>query len=298
MSSIVLDLQQEVLSEHCNALNALRKAHLIASKLHLFEFDSWINSELNGYTDYNKVPDYRNVSGSIKAWNPYHGWIAVVVQDGKLEETLCHRRLGDPIGDIIELDKKSENHFYIQFPADVSKSIDKMCTAPFPTNYSLQVSTHKLKSIVEQVVNCLLEWTIRLEAEGILGEGMQFNKDEKDSAQHLPQTINNYFGNTNVINSPVDHSAVIAGDENTVSFTYTAAEKAITDIESAVEHETLCAEDKEAVMEILAEIKDKVSQKKKPRVIRAALSGLVDFLIGVGANATVAIVQAKMSGLF
>lgn len=298
MSSIVLDLQQEVLNENCNALNALRKAHLIASKLHLSEFDSWINSELNGYSDYNSVPEYRKVSGSIKAWNPYHGWIAVVVQDGKLEETLCQRRLGDPVGDIIELEKKSENHFYIHFPADVSKSLDKMCTTPFPTNYSLQVSTHKLKSIIEQVINCLLEWTIRLEAEGILGEGMQFSTTEKASAQRLPQTINNYYGNTNVINSPVDHSAVVAGNKNTVRFTYTAAEEAIADIESAVENESLSADNKEAVMEMLADIKDKVSQKKKPCIIKATLSGMVDFLIGVGANATVAIVQAKMSGLF
>ena len=36
MSSIVLDLQKEALSPECDVLNALRKAHLIASKL---EFD-------------------------------------------------------------------------------------------------------------------------------------------------------------------------------------------------------------------------------------------------------------------
>ena len=39
MSSLVLDLQQEVLNKDCDILNALRKAHLIASKLQLKEFD-------------------------------------------------------------------------------------------------------------------------------------------------------------------------------------------------------------------------------------------------------------------
>ena len=298
MSSIVTDLQIELLQENCNALHALRKAHVIANKLRLTEFDSWINSELNGYQDYNAVPEYRTVSGRIKAWNPYHGWIAVVLHDGKLEEILCHRRLGDSIGDIIELEKKSHDHFILQFPADISKSIDKMCDSPFPTDYSLHVSTHKLQSIVEQVINCLLEWTIRLEAEGILGEGMQFNTTEKERAQSIPQTINNFYASANVINAPVERSAVVAGDGNTIQFTYEAADRAVSEIESSIEKENLSNDDKETVMEMLAEIKDKISQEKKPNIIKAALSGLKDFLIGVGGSATVAVIQAKMNGLF
>ena len=49
MSGLVLDLQQELLQESCDVLNVLRKAHLIAAKLKLSEFDAWIMSELNGY---------------------------------------------------------------------------------------------------------------------------------------------------------------------------------------------------------------------------------------------------------
>ena len=49
MGSIVLDLQQEVISQDCDIVNALRKAHLIAVKLGLEEFDKWICNELNGY---------------------------------------------------------------------------------------------------------------------------------------------------------------------------------------------------------------------------------------------------------
>ena len=66
MSSLVLDLQQEVLKPDCDILNALRKAHLIAAKLKLAEFDSWIMCELNGYDDNQEnVPDYRKVTGQL-----------------------------------------------------------------------------------------------------------------------------------------------------------------------------------------------------------------------------------------
>ena len=90
MGSLVLDLQQEVLNPDCDILNALRKAHLIATKLKLTEFDSWIMSELNGYDDHQEnAPEYRKVNGQLKAWNPYHGWIPVIIQNSKIQEALC-----------------------------------------------------------------------------------------------------------------------------------------------------------------------------------------------------------------
>lgn len=84
MSSLVLDLQQEVLKPDCDILSALRKAHLIAAKLKLAEFDSWIMSELNGYKGGQlDFPQYRIVRGVLKARNPYNGWIPVQFADNK-----------------------------------------------------------------------------------------------------------------------------------------------------------------------------------------------------------------------
>ena len=49
MSSIVIDLQDEILSSDCDIVQILRRAHVIAVKLGLKEFDQWISYELNGY---------------------------------------------------------------------------------------------------------------------------------------------------------------------------------------------------------------------------------------------------------
>ena len=46
MSSIVLDLQNEVTKPDCDIVSVLRKAHLIAAKLGLTDFDKWIICEL------------------------------------------------------------------------------------------------------------------------------------------------------------------------------------------------------------------------------------------------------------
>ena len=200
MSSIVLELQQEILSSSSDIMSLLRKAHVIANKLKLNEFDKWILSELNGYSDYDSIPDYRSINGSIKAWNPYRGWIPVLLDSDKLEDILCKKKLGDSISKIIELENKSDSSFHIYYDADINKKLGSMCNFPLRTQYALSASTHQLRAIIEHVKSAVLEWTIKLESEGILGENMKFSSEEKESAKHLPQTVNNYYGNTSVIN--------------------------------------------------------------------------------------------------
>ena len=168
MGSLVLELQQEVLKTDCDVLHALRKAHMIAVKLKLAEFDAWIQSEMNGYEiNQDLIPEYRQIRGQLKAWNPRHGWIPVIMQDSKLEEILCHRKMEESIGEIIERYEKSNGNIVMTFSADVAAKLDSWSNAPFTTNYALHVSKHMLKSIVDKVINCLMEWTLKLEEKGI-----------------------------------------------------------------------------------------------------------------------------------
>ena len=64
MAGIVLDLQKEILSPNCDIVNVLRKAHLIAVKLKLSDFDQWIRYKLNGYPNKESCPEYRKDSYS------------------------------------------------------------------------------------------------------------------------------------------------------------------------------------------------------------------------------------------
>lgn len=291
MSSIVLDLQQEVLKPECDVLNALRKAHLIASKLKLKEFDMWIMHELNGYSvkEQDEIPGYRKVNGKLKAWNPYRGWTSVIFQDSKMQSLLCTKYLGNSIGEILELYNNSDGPVQMSYPVDIERKIDKMCSAPFSTNYSLHISTHVLKSIVDQVQNCLLEWTIKLENEGILGEGMCFNKDETNLAKKVPQTIYNYYGT--VVNGDIQQSQVVSGDHNNVSFNYQQAEDLIHKIKESIQNEQISDEDRETADELITDVESKIVKQKKPAIIKAALSGLKDFLIGAGANVVGALIM-------
>lgn len=73
MSSVVLDLQNEVTKSKCDIVSVLRRAHLIATKLSLDEFNQWVVNELNGYKSQTEAPEYRSIIGQLKAFNPYQG---------------------------------------------------------------------------------------------------------------------------------------------------------------------------------------------------------------------------------
>lgn len=297
MGSIVLELQQELLHKDCDVLQALRKAHIIAAKLKLSEFDAWIQCELNGYNaNQDDIPDYRQVHGQLKAWNPYHGWIPVILQDGNLENILCNRKLDASISEILELYDKSNGHITMTFSADVANTLDSMCDTPFKTNYSLHVSKHLLKSIVDKVTNCLVEWTLKLEEKGIWGENMTFNETESASAREIPQQVNHYYGT--VIQGNISRSQIVSGNNNTVTYNATAVSEAVKEIRESLEKEKIPNEDMESALEILDDISGKLEQNKKPGIIKSALVGLKDFVLAAGANVTAALITAKIQGLF
>ena len=297
MSSIVLDLQNEVTKQDCDIVSVLRKAHLIAAKLGLTDFDKWILCELNGYNNDDTIPDYRIVKGQLKVHNSIYGWIPAVFYDADIERKICNSEVNISLTEIIELCENGKE-IVSEFTGETLLYINRLFDSKFPRHYAVFIPGSAFKGIIEKVKNTVLEWTIKLESEGILGENMKFNPTEKETAKTIPQTINNYYGNTSVINAPVEGSVIATGNDNTVEFTYEKAENAVSEIESAIEKEDISAENKETAIEMLTEIKEKITAQKKPSIIKSALVGLKDFLIGVGASATVAIIQAKMQGLF
>ena len=107
MAKIVIELQHEALKSDFDIMNLLRKAYLVARKLKLQEFEDWVNNELNGYKDLDKIPDYRLLRGEIKAWNPYHGWIPVILQNDN--EDITTHLASDSLANLLNVYENSEN---------------------------------------------------------------------------------------------------------------------------------------------------------------------------------------------
>ena len=90
---------------------------------------------------------------------------------------------------------------------------------------------------------------------------------------------------------------IVSGNEH-VTFSYDQARAAISEIEAAISQEQLKSEDKDAALEMLTEIRGKITQEKKPGVIKALLVGLKDFLMNAGSSLAAALIQTSIQGLF
>lgn len=299
MSGIVLELQQDLLSKDCDILNALRKAHIIATKLKLDEFDTWIQQELNGYNSEDETPQYRKVRGVLKAFNPYYGWRPTIIPDSGLENTICCRNITNTISSLLELHNKSDSgDLQLLFSGALLKALNKMFDLSIETQFSLFIDGSIIKEIIEHVKDTLLQWTLKLQENNIVGEDLSFTTQEKEKAQALAQTINNYYGPTSVIAAPTSNAQIAVGDNNNVVFDYSNGKNAVAEIKKSIEQENIEQEDKNEALELLKEINSKIQKKKKTNIIKSAFLSLKDFLISVGASITAALIEAKMNGLF
>lgn len=206
--SIVLELQQEAIDSNSDILSLLRKALLVARKLGLKDFEEWINCELNGYQDAANIPDYRNLHGELKGWNPYHGWISVVIQDIRFEEIFTNRKTYQSIPSICSLLSPKNEIANMPMPASVNVKISEL--TGFDTKYTLFIPHNQISNIIDQVKNKILDWSLILEESGIIGEGLSFSNEEKEKAQSEPQIVN-YISN---FNGDVINSQMQQGTEN------------------------------------------------------------------------------------
>lgn len=190
MSGIVLELQKEALDETVSIESLLRKAYLVAKKLKLKDFEEWINQELNGYD--NQFPKYRSVRGEIKAWNPYHGWIPMILS-ANVADLVSSMPLGLPISAISDSYNSSDGTVCLTVNAAMTEFFNKSSNF-IPTKYAFFVSKSEMYRIMGTVRNKILDWALLLEQNEILGEGMTFTEKEKEIASNT-QVINNYTNN-------------------------------------------------------------------------------------------------------
>lgn len=191
MAKIVIELQHEALKSDFDIMNLLRNAYLVARKLKLQEFEEWIKDELNGYKNLDRIPDYRLLRGEIKAWNPYHGWIPVILQNDS--EDITTHLVSDSLANLINVYENSDSKKAIlQFSAAKNNYLSKCSN--FNTKYALMIGTNQIYSIIERVRNIILDWSITLEEDGILGEELQFSDAEKEIAS-TTSVINHYTNN-------------------------------------------------------------------------------------------------------
>jgi hypothetical protein len=194
MASIVLELQEKCTDSSHDIIDLLRKAKLVAVKLGLAEFTKWIDSELNGYDSIDDVPEYRRVRAQLKAFNPYRGLISFMLP-ADIEDLICDIPYNGPLSSAVSCLSAPEGSSPPTIPLTTTQRNQLMSVMDYPLEPVRTVSVGYFYKMIDAVRSKILDWSLRLEQEGIIGDGLTFSTEEKrKAAQSMTYNITNFQG--------------------------------------------------------------------------------------------------------
>jgi hypothetical protein len=176
--TLLREIQAAATESKVDISTVLRKAKILAVRLHNPEFESWVDHELNGYgqlsgpDDYCRLPPYRvvpvEVHGHLANRAGLHWYDAPIMPDALPERFRvwgeeCY--LPQPIAAIVSL-AASENNLQVQWPQELAITFGAhgynrcQCLGAWQL-----VSPHALVGIVDTVRNRILDFALKIEAE-------------------------------------------------------------------------------------------------------------------------------------
>jgi hypothetical protein len=181
--SIVRDLQKLALDSKSDITQLLRQTYFAARKLKIKDLENWAKSEMDGYQE--NVPTYRHIRGEVMALNPYHGWFPVGFQNAHdVAEKLSIWHCPLSVGEIqVIIHDSTEGFAWCSFPSQTEQYLRETLISPgtrFKPQFQtkLKIPSTQFHSILNTVRNYILDWSMKLEEDGILGEEMTFNEKE------------------------------------------------------------------------------------------------------------------------
>jgi len=193
MPGLIVELQRDCLNPQIDTSDLLRKALVVSKKLALPETQTWIGYELNGYYETGEFPEYRQLKGSPKAENPYHGWVPIHFSDSNFQLIVSSLPATAPIRELEDLVKnRSSNGLIMKYPIEAEKTL--MEFLPYRLPVALHISASAVAAIFDAVKNRILEWALQLEAQGVKGENFSFTEPEIMAAHNNTYNITNNIG--------------------------------------------------------------------------------------------------------
>lgn len=204
MGSLIFELQRDALDSNIRITDLLRKALLVSRKLKIEDLQAWLSDELNGYGA-GTLPTYRMVTGELKAFNPYQGWIPVMLPD-ELHKNMTRRGIFLAVSQIENLVADgSGQDIILKYPGKLTQLIMRLTGTDFESAFHVPI--HNLVGMLDVTRTKIMEFALDLEDKGVVGKGIVFTKDEQQIAQTITyNTINIHRMENSQIQQATDDS--------------------------------------------------------------------------------------------
>jgi hypothetical protein len=289
VSSLVHELQRDALDSAVPVPDLLRKALVVARKLGVGEFAAWAGHELAGYPDDVEAPPYREIRGEVKAYNGYHRrWIAVVVRHRAFADRLARRTTRQSVAALEDLLRGMARGGMLQMPFSDEMVDHLMADGELPFVPTLIVQRTAIAAILDSVRTTVLNWALRLEEDGITGEGMSFSSDERrraaeQAAAHV-YNVNNFHGD--VTGAQIQQGTTASAQNQSLGGVDAAALAAFVEqVRAAVPALPLAEaarDDLLAELDVLAA--QAASKRPRPAAVRESLRTLRNLVEGAGGS--------------
>ena len=292
MKSIIQQLQLEAADSTTSVTSLLAKAKIVATKLKLDDFLGWINQEINGYSG--EVPSYRTIPVEVKAFNPYHGWQPVIFTNIESQKILSRRDISQPISGV-EATIGQEGALEVPLNPEARATISE--AIGFEGQITSFTSKNAIKTILEAVRNKVLDISLQLEAEGIVGDGITFSKEEVEVADSIAGkihigTIQNFSGSIGDISG----QAVVSNEQNIYSIN--SVKELLDLIDQQKNNIGLNPEKLSLLNEEIFQIRSEIALPDPKQIaVRDRLSSIKSILQQVGTSLIVQMILAGLSTL-
>ena len=215
--SIVLELQRLAVDGQASVTELLRKAKLVATKLKVEDFRNWADLELQGYQKKgDQVPLYRQVVTEIKFRHPNYGYQPVIIQDPEFARSICAALIPNSISELENIVQNDDGPITMEFSPELRNMLMGGMGIFSDTPPTRFIAKNIVVGIVNAIRDIVLTWALKLEAEGIFGEGMSFSEDEKHRAAAPSIHIGNVGSITGNIGGSINAHNVQIGDYGTI----------------------------------------------------------------------------------
>ncbi|OGU55517.1 MAG: hypothetical protein A2V66_07105 [Ignavibacteria bacterium RBG_13_36_8] len=273
------EIRNDITSNKESLTSILRKSKVLAKKLDLNDFLKWIDYELEGYPDEESLPKYRIISGEMKAWNPYHGYVPIYFANSKVAETLSSKPVYDSIVTIEKICNEHDGKGEIESPIPNSIKI-RLLKITNGMEPAFLFNQAQFLSIIDNVKNILLDWLLKLEDKEITSENLNFTQKEKENAKSIVVNIthmNNSQIQLDTINSLQNYNSNEIDIEKILSF-----------LKEMEENISKIALKENVILEIQTDIKTIKTQLESPNpqkgILIESLRSIRNVLEGVAGN--------------
>jgi hypothetical protein len=299
---LILQIQQAALDSNSSVTDALRKAKLACTKLGLSEFGKWVDRELNGYFDIpvEEVPNYRKLLGIPMAYDFHQGWLPIDFRSAEEAEGWSHIYLGESLPAIEENLRGASTvggAFGYPYPANAAASLARTLPSSTSTRFNVKVSVSQITQIVNVVRNMILDWSIDMEKQGILGADLIFNEEERaKSAAATAATVNNiHIGQVGSFVQSAENSIVQGGVDAVLNLD--RVRQFVEQVEQLLSGADVPKSVKEDTEAALSEVKQAAAHPHERGKLTAALRAVGRAAAPAGAHLLKVAVDARVARL-